>query len=120
MNDQTPIAQAYVDAWNEKDAQRRMAAVSRLWTEDASYVDPLMQGRGHAEIAGLIAAVQERFPEFRFALAGTPDAYADKLRFSWGLGPESGPAVIHGTDFAELQEGRLKRVVGFLDQVPAA
>jgi len=120
MNDQTSIAQAYVDAWNERDAQRRMAAVSRLWTAEASYVDPLMQGSGHTEIAGLIAAVQARFPDFRFSLAGTADAYADKLRFSWNLGPESGPAVIRGTDFAELEDGRLNRVVGFLDQVPAA
>ena len=67
----------------------------------------------------LIAAVQARFPDFRFALTGRPDGYGDHVRFSWELGPEGGEGFVKGTDFAVLDGERLKAVSGFLDQVPA-
>jgi hypothetical protein len=112
------IARRYIEAWNEADPQARRALIAETWAEDAAYVDPLMAGRGHAELDALISGVQQRFPEFRFALIGRPDGFADKVRFSWGLGPAGAEAPIKGTDFAVLEAGRLKTVTGFLDQVP--
>jgi hypothetical protein len=115
------IAARYVAAWNETDPDRRRVLVAALWTEDATYGDPVMQGQGHGGIEGLIAGVQARFPGFRFAVSGRPDGYGDRLRFSWGLGPEGGEAVVQGTDFATLAgDGRLQEVAGFLDRVPPA
>ena len=35
-------------------------------------------------------------------------------------GPENGEALIKGTDFAELEDGKLKSVRGFIDQLPEA
>lgn len=64
--------------------------------------------------------MQSRFPGFRFALIGAADGYGDNLRFSWGLGPENGDALIKGTDFAELEGGKLKSVRGFIDFLPEA
>ncbi|HWL82857.1 MAG TPA: nuclear transport factor 2 family protein [Roseomonas sp.] len=113
------LAARYIAAWNETDPTRRQALLAALWTENATYQDPLMQGTGHAGIAALIEGVQARFPGFRFALAGRPDGYADRLRFSWTLGPASGEVVVAGTDFAQLAEdGRLHTVAGFLDRLP--
>ena len=114
------IARRYLAAWNETDPARRRALIAETWADDAFYVDPLMTGRGHAEVDALMAGVQQRFPDFRFALIGKPDGFGDKVRFSWGLGPDGADAPIKGTDFAEVKNGRLKIVVGFLDQVPAA
>jgi hypothetical protein len=51
---------------------------------------------------------------------GQPDGYRDPVRFSWQLGPDGSDGPIKGADFAILENGRLKSVVGFLDQVPAA
>jgi hypothetical protein len=112
------IAQQYIEAWNETDAEARRALIARTFTEDAAYVDPLMAGHGHAEVDALIGGVQQRFPDFRFALIGTPDGFGEHVRFSWGLGPAGADAPIKGTDFVRLQDGRLKSVTGFLDQVP--
>jgi len=113
------LATRYLAAWNETDPARRRALLAALWTEDATYRDPLMEGAGPAGIAALIEGVQARFPGFRFSLAGQPDGYADRLRFSWTLGPASGEPVVAGTDFALLAEdGRLRRVSGFLDRLP--
>jgi hypothetical protein len=114
------IAQQYIAAWNETDAERRRALIAETWSADATYVDPLMAGHGHAEVDALMAGVQQRFPDFRFALIGQPDGFGDKVRFSWGLGPDGAEAPIKGTDFVELEGGRLKTVTGFLDQIPAA
>lgn len=120
MTDAATLASRYIDLWNETDPQRRRSLMAGLWTETGTYVDPLMQGRGHEQIDALIAAVHRQFPGFRFALAGRPDGYGSQLRFSWQLGPEGGEAPIKGTDFATVENGRLASVTGFLDQVPAA
>ena len=94
--------------------------IGQLWCNDGTYRDPLMQGQGHDAIDALIAGVQGRFPGFRFGLAGQPDGYGELVRFSWQLGPEGSDGPIKGTDVATLEDGRIRSVVGFLDQVPEA
>jgi hypothetical protein len=119
MTDAAKIADAYIALWNETDPQRRRALIGAAWTEDARYVDPVMRGEGRDQIDGLIGAVHERFPGFRFALVGQPVGHGEHVRFSWALGPEGGESLIKGTDFAVVEGGRLQTVTGFLDQVPA-
>jgi hypothetical protein len=116
------IAERYIACWNERDPERRRALLASLWTEDATYLDPLMRAEGREGIGALIEGVQARFPGFRFALKGRVDGHADRLRFSWGLGPDGGgEAVVEGTDFAVLAgDDRLRAVTGFLDRVPPA
>ena len=119
MNSIAQIADNYIATWNETDTARRDALLAAGWTDGATYIDPLAQGRGHAEIGALIGAVQTRFPGFRFALDGKPDGHGEHLRFSWTLGPAGEADMIKGTDFAVVESGRLKSVTGFLDKVPA-
>ena len=119
MNDTHRIVNDYIALWNETDPARRALLLVEGWSEDATHVDPLMSGEGHARIGALIGAIHERFPGFRFAPHGRVDGYGDKLRFSWALGPADQPGMIKGTDFAVVEAGRLKSVTGFLDQVPA-
>ncbi len=65
--------------------------------------------------------MQQRFPEFSFALLGKVDGFGDNVRFSWGLGPKgAADAPIKGTDFAAIKNGKIDSVTGFLDQVPQA
>lgn len=120
MTDAATIANRYIALWNETDPGRRKAMLADLWSDAGTYLDPLMQGQGHDRIDALIAGVRGQFPDFRFALVGQPDGYGDQVRFSWQLGPEGGDGPIKGTDFATLENGRLTKVVGFLDQVPTA
>ena len=119
MNDSAAIANRYIALWNERDPARRRAQLAEGWTENATYVDPLAKGEGHDQISALIGAVQQRFPGFVFTLAGPADGYADRLRFSWALGPASEADMIKGTDFAVVEGGRLRSVTGFLDKVLA-
>lgn len=119
MIDATQIASRYVAAWNETDPARRRALLREGWTENATYVDPLMAGEGYDQIGAMIGAVQDRFPGCRFALDGRVDGYGDRIRFAWTLGSASETDMIKGTDFVLLEGGRLKSVTGFLDKVPA-
>lgn len=120
MSQAQDIAETYVAAWNEADPVRRLALLTQGWAEDAVYGDPLGRAAGHAEIAGLIGAVQARFPGFRFALKGPADGYGEAVRFSWVLGPDGAEPPIEGSDVVIVDDGRIARVIGFLDKVPQA
>jgi hypothetical protein len=120
MPDRNTIAMNYITLWNEHASDRRRELLAAHWTDDVAYIDPLMRGDGHDGVDALIAGVQTRFPDFRFRLIGNPDGYGDHLRFSWGLGSEGADCPIKGTDFVEIEGGRIRRVIGFLDQVPEA
>lgn len=117
--DAASVAANYIAVWNETDQERRLKLLETHWTEDARYVDPMMQGSGRTQISALVGGVHERFPGFRFALKGSPDAHGDRVRFSWTLGPSGAEDLIEGTDFVQLEAGRLQSVTGFLDKVPA-
>jgi hypothetical protein len=114
------LVERYFAVWNETDAARRRELITQTWTDDASYLDPLMQGEGHAGIDALVQGVQERFKGHHFRQLNNVDAHNNHLRFSWELAPEGGAMLVAGTDFATVAaDGRLQTVIGFLDHVPA-
>lgn len=121
MNNASTIARHYLAAWNERDGAARHAQVRQLFTVNARYVDPMMQGSGVDGIDALIAGAQQHFPGHRFELAGVPDGHNDVVRFSWTLRAPDGASVAHGTDIVVVAgDGRLASVTGFLDQAIAA
>jgi hypothetical protein len=120
MTSTLDLVDRYIAIWNETDAQRRAELIAATWTEDSRYVDPLMSGQGRAGIDAMVAGVQSSYPGLKFRRTSAVDAYADRLRFGWELGPDGGPAVAGGADFGQVAQGRLATVTGFLDFAPAA
>jgi len=121
MSTYTDVIDRYFAIWNETDAARRRSLIAKTWSENASYLDPLMQGDGQAGIDAMIAGVQQRFPEHQFRRTGDVDGHHDRLRFSWELRADGGAVVVDGTDFAVMAaDGRLQTVTGFLDHAPQA
>jgi hypothetical protein len=119
MTEHTDLIDRYLSAWNETDAGRRRDLIARTFAEGASYLDPVMQGDGHAGIDALIAGVHARFPGHRFCRIGEVDAHHDRVRFSWALAPADGAALVKGTDFAVLGgDARMASVTGFFDLLP--
>ena len=111
--------QRYIAAWNETEPQARRRAIAAVFTENARYVDPLVDVRGHDGIDAAIAAVHQQFPGWAFRLAGPVDAHHDQVRFTWELGPEGEEPPVVGFDVAVTDgDGRFDRVSGFLDRVP--
>lgn len=120
MDGYDAVVARYLEVWNEADPARRRALLARGWAEGAHYHDPLMEGAGLEAIDALIQAVHSQFPGYRFRQAGRADGHNRYVRFAWELGPESEPAPIAGSDVAVLgADGRIERVIGFLDRVPA-
>lgn len=116
MTDITTVIDNYIAAWNEADAGRRRTLVGETFTDDATYLDPLMAGEGQDGIDAMIAGVQQQYPGHRFELAMGPDAHHDRVRFAWTMIGDGGP-VAAGVDFATVAgDGRLRAVTGFLEQ----
>lgn len=120
MSDINELVQRYLTAWNETDAEQRKAVLAEVFAADATYTDPLVTVRGHAELDAAIAGVQEQFGGPVFSLGGAVDAHHDIARFTWNLGPEGAEPLIVGFDVAVIgDDGRITQVLGFLDKVPA-
>ncbi|HET6172711.1 MAG TPA: nuclear transport factor 2 family protein [Gaiellales bacterium] len=122
MSDIARLIDNYIAIWNEPDPERRHRLIAETWSEDASYVDPLMSGEGREGIDAMVATAQGQFPGHRFELAEGPDTHNDRVRFTWRLVPEAGgDAVAVGYDFGALApDGRLQEVTGFLAAATSA
>ena len=118
MSNFTDLIDRYIAIWNETDAKRRRDLIARTWTEDSTYLDPLMRGEGHGGIDSMIQGVQAQFPGLLFRRTSEVDAHNDRVRFTWELGPEGGPALAGGVDFGLITGGRLQAITGFLDFAP--
>jgi len=115
----TAVVDRYVAIWNEHDAARRRALIADTFTEDATFVDPLMQSDSQDGFDALMAGVQTQFPDFRVRLTGDVDSHHEVLRFNWEYGPEGADAVVAGVDYAVLSaDGRFTSVTGFIDLMP--
>ena len=117
--DPTALADRFIASWNAVDPEDRRDLVAGTWTEDGVFVDPVMQGEGHAGIDALVAGVQARFPGFRLTRTGPVDAHNGRMRFTWAMGPEGGESVVEGLDIGVIAEdGRLRSITGFFDKLP--
>jgi SnoaL-like domain len=106
----------YLETWNETDPQARRKAIDELWAQDGVHTDPITVAAGRDQIDATIGAVQEQFPGLVFTLAGEVDAHHDIARFTWSLGDD----MVIGFDVLVLDDdGRISKVHGFLDKVPA-
>ncbi|MGY5012250.1 nuclear transport factor 2 family protein [Streptomyces sp. 900105755] len=114
-------AARYFEAWNATEPEALGKAVAEAWAPEGGYTDPLADVSGHAQITAVIAAAHQQFPGFVFRPLGAVDGHHDTARFDWELVNEAdGSAPVAGFDVVTLSEdGRILRVLGFLDRVPA-
>jgi hypothetical protein len=119
MNSPDELIDSYFAMWNETDAARRRDLIAKTWTEDARYVDPMLEGKGRDGIDAMVAAVHQRFPGYEFRRTSKIDLHHDHVRFSWELAPEDGPVFADGVDFGTVAaDGKLAAITGFIDHAP--
>ena len=114
------LLDGYFAMWNETDSTRRRQIIEETWTQDASYIEPLMAVEGYQGLGDGVAALQARFPGHELRPAGRVDMHHERVRWSWELlGPEGGEALASGTNVGVLApDGRLRQVTGFFDSTP--
>jgi hypothetical protein len=115
----TALVDRYIAIWNERDPETRRQLIAQTWTEDARYVDPMLQGDGTEGIDAMTAGVQAQFPAHQFRRTGDVDAHHDRIRFTWELAENGSAPLIAGVDFGMVAgDGRLTAITGFLDLIP--
>ena len=120
MTEITTVVDTYLAALSEADPAARTDQVKAAWTDDAHFVDPLLEASGHDEIAGLADAVTAQFPGHAFRRTTGVDAHHDLVRFAWELVGPDGTVAATGLDVAVVApDGRLARVAGFFGEPPA-
>lgn len=122
MADITTVVDGYIAMWNETSGDTRRAIIAATWSDDGTYLDPLMAGDGPAAIDAMVAGAQQQFPGARFELTAGPDQHHDRVRFAWRMvGGDGGAEIARGVDFATVAgDGRLRSVTGFLEPAVAA
>ncbi len=121
MNSIENLVDRYLETWNETDAARRRERIRDVYTEDILYTDPLVAITGHEGIDGVIAAAQQQLSGLRLQRLGSVDAHHDTARFTWHVqAAGSDESLLIGFDVITVKDGRVHRVYGFLDKVPAA
>ena len=118
MSNFTDLVDRYIAIWNETDDERRRDLIARTWTEDSTYLDPMVRGEGRGGIDAMIRGVQAQFPGLLFRRTSEVDAHNDRVRFAWELGPQGGPALAGGVNFGVIVGHRLQAITGFLDFAP--
>jgi hypothetical protein len=120
MTNAKQIVERYLDAFNETDPASRRSMLEELWAAEATYTDPHVEVHGPAGVDAFIAQTQERFPGYRFRLAGEVDAHHEQARFQWHAGPANDPGQFVGFDVLVTDGERIRNVYGFMDAAPAA
>ena len=108
-----------VRVFNERNSDRRRAALDELYTEDATLYDPETVATGREAISGAVDNLLLSLPpDFVFTATGHAVGHNGAARLFWRAGPPHGPAAVTGTDVAHIEDGRIKLLYVFVD--PAA
>lgn len=106
--------QAYVAAWNEPDAAKRMRLLEQSCAEDVHMRTPGRSVDGHGELDALIVSFQERRPGERAVLSGAVDVQGSAFRY---VGIVEGPSGVRGENFdaGECDDhGRIRLLLTFV------
>lgn len=103
--------------FNERDAEKRAAAIAELYVDDPVMYEPEGVVEGRAAIAEVAGKLLEQFgPTFAFTPTGVAAGHHGLGVLQWQGGPTGGEAMVRGADAAEVVDGRIARLWVLLDQ----
>jgi hypothetical protein len=77
------IVRVYCEAWGEPDVAKRRQLLQRVWTDEASYTDPVTDVAGREALVNRISTHLQKFPGSRIVPASHADVHHGMLRFAW-------------------------------------
>ncbi|MCA1655538.1 MAG: nuclear transport factor 2 family protein [Pseudonocardiaceae bacterium] len=105
---------AYIDAWNEPQADKRSQILAQTMTDDSTYVDPAKRTDSRADLSAIIGVALDKSPGRRIVRTSEVDAHNQVCRFNWQLVYADGTRGLESVDFVEFaSDGRIRRVTGF-------
>lgn len=112
------IMQANLDlVFGERDPERRISAIQRIYDENAVLHEPQHSARGHDAISQAVTELLEHLPkDFVFTAIRPASGHNGVGRLQWRVGPPGGPVAVTGTDVAHVEGGLIRTLHVFLDQ----
>ncbi len=113
----TPI-ETFFSAWGMTDDAARADAIADAFASDGTYADPRSQGAlsGAQAIAGYVNMFSANAPGWTAKVVNSDEidgTHRATVAFG-GLGPDGNEMVQHGQYFADLTDGKITRMVGFV------
>jgi hypothetical protein len=103
-----------LEVFNERDDERRAAAIARTYAPGVVFSDPDQTVTGHDELNAKARQILAAAPGFVFSPAGPVQVNHDLGYLPWSLGPEGEPPVVRGVDIALVADGLIARVYTLL------
>ena len=100
--------------FNERDDERRRAAIAATYAADVTFSDPEEVVTGHEDLNAKARKLLEQSPEFVFSAAGPVLVSHDLGYLAWALGPAGEPPVVRGIDVALVEDGLIKKLYTML------
>ena len=112
------VLRAYLDAWNTDDERERRKLLEAAWADDGELVDPTGRFDGREAVMQLISDLRSQLGNIKVEMTTGLDGHHEWVRFGWRAVAEDG-TTIDGIDAVEFAEdGRIKRIVGFVGPFP--
>ncbi|TQS45255.1 nuclear transport factor 2 family protein [Cryptosporangium phraense] len=104
-----------LDVFNERDGERRRAAITRTYHEDVVFSDPDEQVAGRDALDAKAQHILDGAPDFVFSPAGPILVNHDLGYLAWNFGPEGQEPVVRGVDIALVRDGLIANVYTLLN-----
>ncbi|MHC5796876.1 nuclear transport factor 2 family protein [Lacisediminihabitans sp. FW035] len=103
------------DVFNERNPDRRRAAIENFYAEDVVFTDPEGTQTGWDAVGKAAESLLARVPtDFSFQEAGPKYLGGDTAALSWTLGPADQP-VARGLDILTIRDGRVVAIKTILE-----
>jgi hypothetical protein len=106
----------YLEAVGEPDPGRRASLLAESTTDDVTIVSPAYVVAGRANVIDKLGELMAQFDSpLRMQRVGAPEGHHSLFRARWSAVTAAGVVVVTGQHFVEVSDGRLLRVVVFVD-----
>jgi hypothetical protein len=99
-----------LEVFNERDGDRRRAAIERTYVADVRFSDPDETAVGHDALDAKAQRLLDESPAFVFIPEGSVHVSANLGYLAWGFGPLGKPPVVRGADIALVSDGLITRL----------
>ncbi|GAS97114.1 uncharacterized protein RMCC_4080 [Mycolicibacterium canariasense] len=96
--------------FNERDPQRRAAAIAQTYAADVQWVDDEGIATGPDELNAKAAELQEKLPGLHFVKAGPVRQTRGLGYLAWEVRTPDDTTVASGFDVAEIVDGRIAKL----------
>ena len=93
--------------FNERDPERRAAAIAANYTDDVIWTDPDGTTQGHQALNEQAQKLLDRFPDFVFSAGEPVHVSRDLGLLAFNMGAPEQPPAASGIDVALVRDGRI-------------